>query len=219
MCFRIKKWKCAIYFVVLVALSLFVIRCYLKSLSRPLPIAKDNVPPMFLIVGASADGEYSLLTLYEYSSAIQKAEVYYENKDAMKKHYRLGSSEEKVLWPEDIPKYNYYITEKDLLRITENINKTFREKFETITIKILDSDEVAKKQTIFIDKWQDDYNFYFVYEVTDNKVVPLRYGDLVKSDGVVAFGAGFFTFVAGLVAFLVFMAVNKFWLIKEKPNE
>ncbi|MFH1776674.1 MAG: hypothetical protein ABH952_03830 [Candidatus Omnitrophota bacterium] len=109
----------------------------------------------------------------------------------------------KILWKEDFSKYTYYIKNTDLTSITKNINEKFEESLKYIEATILEDDKINNKQKIFIKEVNDDFEYYYIYEIRDNKITPLKYGDLTKRDGAEAIGQGIRVFIKWCVLIML----------------
>ncbi len=192
------------YFISLVVISLVVIGFFLKFLGRPIPINKNNLPYEFLVVGrASSDDLFALLTLYEYSKGVQdQCTRAGKNEDEIKRNRdNLLWSNGKIIWSEEMQKYEYYIRKTDLTSIVESLKKRFARGSDTdIGISILNDDSSIKKQTICL-TYAPESIHHFVYQVENRKVKPLRYGDFTKQDAMLAVLAGSLVFAAGFALF------------------
>jgi len=186
-----KRIYVVLYLVICVILSFYAFASTFRHMTSSVSVDIDNLPYWFSIIGASDDKQYSLIRLGE--------------------RFAYGRPSDKL-----IPGGEYYINEGDLPQITTDINKTFEYKTNYINIKILDVDKISKKQMIQLTHMNDDFIYKSIYEVNENEVIPLRYGDLTKRDSFVALRTGFLTFITGLIALKVVLVLHRRFSGKEQ---
>lgn len=188
------------YLAFLAVISITVTVFCAKFLRRPTPINKNNLPYEFLVVGrASPDDSFTLLTLYEHSKGIQ-----YKGSDRdieeIKKNRDILWSHGEIIWPDEMPRYEYYIQKNDLAKITNILNRKLALDSNQITLRISDDDSNIRMQTIHLTHAPESIH-QFVYEVVDKKVIPLKYGHFTKQDGILALIAGALIFSIGYIFF------------------
>lgn len=149
------------------------------------PISKDNMPRLFNVIGFAGDNKPVLFTHEitwrnehkNYNSAAEFHKFYGEN--------ALCAEECK-----NSKKYSFYIDTKRREKVEGYLTATLNDNTKSVNIRILEDHPATRKQKVYIDYWNDDFNYYSVYAVDNRSVTPLEYGDLIKSDGIVALGTG-----------------------------
>lgn len=115
-----------------------------------------------------------------------------------------------VLWQEDNHKdglHSFYINKKKRKEIEAVLTRAIGEPFQSVKIKIRKDNPASKSQRVFIDYWNDDFNYYSIYSVSKNKVALLEYGDVLKRDGAIALFTGIkyllLVYLIGRIAILI----------------
>ena len=205
--------------MILIFFSIFSLKYVLWQKTRLLKIipSKDNCykhAPFytFYVIGRSENKEYSLLSLYDYSSYRLKRN--YEDELGKDKSERVQKNNDaRILWDEDdVSKYNYNLPVVELPAIVDELNKKLSDNRHLIQIELLNFDAVDGKQTVHLTYTRDDFAYCSEYQASGNVVLPLRYGDSTKADGFSSMMAGFLTFLVGLVIWFI---VNKLWSIRK----
>lgn len=168
-------------------------RITLHSLSKPLTISKLHPPRTFHVI-CFKDDKAEIKT---HEIAVQNERRFFSSYQEFQK-VRTG-----VLWEKDCRPggpYTFYIDPRWRADLEKVLTEPIEDNAGSVTIKILSNNPATKEQTIYIDYWNDDYNYYSVYRVDRNGVTPLKYGDLTKGD---AFTAAFCGFIYWIIAFVL----------------
>lgn len=171
--------------VILILLSLLSIivglggcKYRLHELSTPKPISKTNVPLQFNIIGFTENNKPVLL---QYDISMRNLLKYYKSDSKLEKDCGI-----KIIRSKDCKnskKYSFYIDIRKKGYIERTLTAEQNDSLKSISVKILENDSISKKQKIYVDYCDDDFNYYSIYEVNNHSVTPLEYGDLIKADG------------------------------------
>jgi hypothetical protein len=174
----------------------------LKAESTPKPISKSNIPRRFDIIGFTDSDSPVLL---EHEISLRDGRKHYASEAEFRRSCGAGA-----LWSEDCNnsrKYSFYIDANRKEDVERVLTAALNDDGQSVTIKILEDHPSARKQKVYIDFWNDDFNYYSVYAVDNRSVTPLEYGDLLKSDGIVGLGSGLkymiLFYIVGRIAFAV----------------
>lgn len=172
----------------------FCVRTWHK-LTSPAPITETNQMVYFHVIGLNGSGEPVLL-LHEDSELLdeQRADP----------NFRSAASHDygPVLWRSDASgggQYRFYLPKGKVSAIQRALTARMNDPLQSITIRLLKDDPVAKRQTIEVNRRSDDFDWYSIYEVTGKGVVPVAYYDIVKGDAAQSVGSALLVFLPSQV--------------------
>ena len=189
-----KKISVFLYWCSIIFLTLLIGYLSLLVLRQPRLISEWNKPIEFYAIGFSKEQPF-LLTLADESRVFRKNFASHDQKEKYQKQYEMSHSDIKLLWNEDISKYNYYIKEEDLVKILNDLNFSLSSQGIKVHAKLLNNNPKELSQKIFLKVEQGESSYSCIYEVESKVISPVAYGDFIKADGANAF----------LIAFVVFL--------------
>ncbi|MBU1171186.1 MAG: hypothetical protein KKD44_16625 [Proteobacteria bacterium] len=158
------------YTSITVSLSFVGYKLFYLNLTKVKIIDVQNVPPFFLAIGTDKIGVPKLLKLYQFSSHIQKVNSYYHDNIELIKDYGP------ILFKGSNNDYTYSLEQSQLKRIEKTVD--LKIKFPNIeNIKIKLDIKVGGIQKISITAVSDESAYNYIYEVYQNNIKPIAYGD------------------------------------------
>jgi len=165
------------YTLLALLMSMSGCEVYLGYLFNPQKADETSMLPDFVVIALPPSGKARLLTLHELGS-------------------RTPQGMEPVVVPESDVKYTFFIEPSRLKAVEEAINaENAGNNTSHNFVQLIETDEAHRKQVVKLDEWKDDYNFIYVYEVRNGRVIPLTYTDIVKAKGARALVLMLFIFV------------------------
>jgi hypothetical protein len=170
--------------------------------AQPRDIDPKQPPPLFLAIGSKGNN-IKLLAILELSDIFMRARKLYNNLDGLKAEYSKSMPEVTIVSLEEASTYDLHLKQDDIEGIEQKINNIFgKYKYQKVCIKILENDARRNKEKIFIEKLSDEYSYKYVYEIQNNKIIPLLYGELTKAKIFKGIVFAVATFVVGIVFYL-----------------
>lgn len=196
------RLKTTAYFICIFILSLATCKISTDIGAQARDVDPNQPPPLFLAIGFK-DNNIKLLAIFEFSDIFIQARKLHNNLDGLKAEYSKSMPEVTIVSLEETSKYNLLLKQDDIEGIEQKINNNFgKHKYQKVGIKILENDARGNKQKILIEKLSDEYSYKYIYEIQNNKIIPLLYGELTKAKIFKGIVFAVATFVVGIVFYL-----------------
>lgn len=103
--------------------------------------------------------------------------------------------------------YDFYIPINNEIRIEKLLNSRLETEQSSVEIDVLSHNRNKLEQVVRVQYNDDDFQYTSEYKVLNQKIIPIRYGQLTKHDGYIAFETATKMTIISVILTIILMCV------------